>query len=104
MIAENGLFHRNWNRRPAQGESFTNIRSRFLPFIESLIQNESFNGAHILLIGHGGLFKLMLPLILTNIDAPLAAAHGIGHTGCIIAEFQPTGFNCRQWGEIDLAY
>jgi broad specificity phosphatase PhoE len=101
-IANDWLLHHNWERRPEQGENFVDIKNRFLPFIEALTQNTSLTEAHILLIGHGGLFKLMLPLILTNIDFPFVAEQGISHTDCITAELHPDGFRCFQWGEIYL--
>jgi broad specificity phosphatase PhoE len=90
------------NRRPDRGESFLVIKNRFLPFIETLTQDASLANAHILLVGHGGLFKLMLPLILTNIEDPFVPAQGISHTDCIITEPQPDGFKCLQWGKIHL--
>jgi broad specificity phosphatase PhoE len=99
-IADDWLLHQNWHRRPDQGESFLDIRDRFLPFMETLTQDASLANAHILLVGHGGLFKLMLPLILPNIDSSFASIQGINHTDCIIAELQPDGFRCLQWGEI----
>lgn len=101
-IAEDWLLHHNWERRPDQGESFLDIKHRFLPFIEQLTQPASLHDKHMLLVGHGGLFKLMLPLILTNIDVPFVTQHPISHTDCIIAELQPNGLQCLQWGEIQL--
>jgi len=83
--------------RPEGGESFVDIQNRFLPFIEAL-KNE--DEGHILLIGHGGIFHLMLPLILTNIDNDFVRSHGIGHTECIDAELHSDGFICRQWGAV----
>jgi broad specificity phosphatase PhoE len=85
--------------KPEGGESFVDIRNRFLPFIESFKQDRD---EHVLLVGHGGLFHLMLPLVLSNIDNDFVYAHGIGHTECIIAELRAEGFVCLQWGEIQL--
>jgi broad specificity phosphatase PhoE len=82
--------------KPEGGESFVDIQNRFVPFIESLKRDDD---DHILLIGHGGLFRLMLPLILTNIDNDFVASHGIGHTECVIAELQADGLKCLQWGD-----
>lgn len=73
---------------------------RFLPFIATLTQDASLANAHILLVSHGGLFKLMLPLILSNIDTSFVSTQGINHTDYIIAELQPDEFRCLQWGEI----
>jgi probable phosphoglycerate mutase len=82
--------------KPEGGESFVDIQNRFLPFIESLKPNED---EDILLVGHGGLFHLMLPLILTNIDNDFVNSHGIGHTECVIAELRADSFVCLQWGD-----
>ena len=94
---EDWTLHHNYLNKPEGGECFVDIQNRFVPFIESLRHNSDEN---ILLIGHGGLFHLMLPLILTNVDNDFVSAHGIGHTECIIAELRSEGFICRQWGDI----
>ena len=54
----------------------------------------------LVLVGHGRIFRLMLPLVLTNIDQQFVHEHGIGHTTCIIAESHPEGLQCVQWGEV----
>lgn len=85
-----------YENKPEGGESFIEIRERFLPFLESLKKRSD---EHILLVGHGGLFHLMLPLVLTNIDRDFVKSRGIGHTETVIAELlTPEGFICRQWG------
>ena len=91
--------HHNYSNKPDGGECFLDIRERFLPFIESF-KHESDD--HVLLIGHGGLFHLMLPLVLTNIDNEFVRTHWIDHTECVIAEWHPEGFVCQQWGDIQL--
>jgi len=55
-----------------------------------------------LLVGHGGLFHLMLPLILSNIDDDFVRDHHISHTECVVAELQADGFKCLQWGDTQL--
>ena len=96
-IAEDWTVNHNYPRRPDGGECFLDIQNRFLPFIESLKHGDD---EHVLLIGHGGLFQLMLPLVLSNIDNDFVSSHGIGHTECVIAEYLSNEFVCRQWGDI----
>jgi probable phosphoglycerate mutase len=96
-IAEDWTLNHNYQRRPEAGECFLDIQNRFLPLIESLKHRKE---DHILLIGHGGLFQLMLPLVLRNIDHDFVRSHGIGHTACVIAELSCDGLICRQWGDI----
>jgi len=96
---EDWTIRHNYLSKPEGGESFVDIQERFLPFIESLKRDDD---DHILLVGHGGLFHLMLPLILTNINNDFVYAHGIGHTEYIVAELRADGFVCLQWGDKEL--
>ena len=94
---EDWTLRHDYLSKPEGGESFVDIQNRFMPFIESLKRNDD---EDILLVGHGGLFHLMLPLILTNIDNDFVRSHGVGHTECVIAELNSDGFVCLQWGDI----
>jgi len=87
----------NYRNKPEGGESFLDIQDRFLPFIELLKAGAD---RHILLIGHGGLLHLMLPLVLTNIDDVFVSVYGMDHTECVIAELCSDKFFCKQWGNI----
>lgn len=93
---------KDWDQRIEQGESFLDIQSRFVSFIEHLIQQHGASLAHILLVGHGGTYHTMLPLILRNIDFDFSRQHHIPNTAMIIAELTPEGLVCRQWGDIEL--
>lgn len=96
---EDWTLHHDFLSRPEGGESFVDIQNRFLPFIEFLKKS---NESHVLLVGHGGIFHLMLPLILTDIDNGFVRSYSIGHTECIVAELTSDGFVCLQWGDIQL--
>jgi broad specificity phosphatase PhoE len=69
-IAEDWVSNKNWLRKPDDGESFVEIHNRFVPFIEHLTHAGVRGDGRIVLIGHGGLFQLMLPLVFTNIITP----------------------------------
>jgi probable phosphoglycerate mutase len=96
---EDWTLRHNYSNKPEGGECFVDIQKRFVPFIERF-KHESED--QILLIGHGGLFQLMLPLVLTNIDNDFVRSHGIGHTEYVVAELCPGSFTCRQWADIQL--
>lgn len=97
-IAEDWMLHQNYLRKPEGGECFLDIRNRFTPFVEELTRDGAQRDDHILLVGHGGLFQLMLPLILINVDVAFAQSHGLGHTETILAEYRQEGLVCLQWG------
>jgi broad specificity phosphatase PhoE len=98
-IYEDWTVHHNYQRQPDGGECFLDIQNRFLPFIEALTYDGLHANHHILFVGHGGLFQLMLPLILTNVDNVFVRSNGIEHTDCVIAEQQAGGLVCLQWGQ-----
>lgn len=100
-IAEDWTVNHNYLRKPEGGESYLDIKKRFIPFIESLAQNSMHSQDHILFVGHGGLLQLMLPEILADIDHVFVRSHGIGHTQCIIVEVRSDQFVCEQWGDIE---
>jgi len=101
-IAEDWILNHNYLRKPEGGESFLEIKQRFIPFIESFRNKGPRTLDHILFVTHGGLLQLMLPEMLTNIDHDFVRSHGIGHTHCIVVEHQPGGFFCLQWGNTNL--
>ena len=88
----------NWEARIAGGESHLDIQARFIPFIESLQQQ--FTNENILLVGHGGLFGSMLPMIMTNLAFASIGEIQIDHTMPIIAEARSDGFYCTYWGKL----
>ena len=98
-IHDDWTLHHNYQRQPEGGECFLDIRNRFLPFIKALTDDSLHANHHVLFVGHGGLFQLMLPLLLTNIDNGFVRLHGIKHTDCVIAEQMAAGLACLQWGQ-----
>jgi broad specificity phosphatase PhoE len=86
---------RDYAARIEGGESFDDIRARFVPLIEEI--RESPPSGPVLLLGHGGTFHCMLPLIVLNITFDLVVEHGMGHTSVAIVEERPEGLVCVQW-------
>lgn len=94
---EDWVLRGQYTNKPEDGECFLDIQNRFVPFIDSLTQgNEDKN---ILLVGHGGLFTLMLPLVLTNIDHAFTTTRGLGNAEYVLARQGAGGLVCLRWGE-----
>lgn len=97
------LVRHEWGARIEQGESFFDIRQRFVPFIEQLVHDGATSPASdIVLVGHGGTYRCMLPLVLRNIDFSFVLEHGMGHTDVVVAELTADGLACLTWGELSL--
>ena len=99
---EDWTLRHNYTNKPEGGECFLDIRDRFIPFIQDLIGKDSNQESNLLLIGHGGLFLLMLPLILSNVDHPFAVSQGIGNAEYILADQRQNELVCLQWGRSHL--
>ena len=91
-------WHRGrWDSRIEQGESLLDIKERFAPFIEHLVEEYQHSSEGIVLVGHGGTYCRMLPLVLANVDSDFA--HPSSNTGYVVAEMRPEGLVCLTWCE-----
>lgn len=80
------LRHGELDHRLDEGESFNDIHARFVPFVHDVVGRYGAAPAEVALVAHGGLFRLMLPLVLANITAQFALEMPIPSTGIIRAE------------------
>lgn len=96
-VLDEWLIDGRWGSRIEGGESFTEIRQRFVPYIEELVAayGESLEG--IVLIGHGGLYRCMLPLVLEGVDHSLAMERVLSNTGYVEAELIGDRLVCVEW-------
>ncbi len=92
----------NWTERIPGGESHLEIQARFIPFIEGIIQTHQ--DENILLVGHGGTYHSMFPLIFEDLDRDSIRDLKIQYTMPIIGETQKDRFFCTQWGKLTLEY
>lgn len=82
----------NWTNQQQQkqkidcGEGFDEVKNRFFPFIENLVGRFRNTDANLLCIAHGGLYTMMLPLVLKNIDTQfIQQRQGFPYTSMIIS-------------------
>ena len=99
QLVDTWMLQRDWEQSIDGGESFLDIQRRFVPFIDSLIQQYGASQAQFLLVGHGGTYRCMLPLILNNIDFTFANWQRLPNTAIVSAETTPEGLVCLRWGE-----
>ena len=62
--------HGQYEQRIEGGESFLEVRARFVPFIEGLVTQYAATSAGIICVAHGGLYRMMLPLVLPPGEEP----------------------------------
>ena len=101
-VSTDWFTHKKWESRAEGGESFLDIKARFVPFVEGLVQAHGGLNGDIALVGHGGTFISMLPLVLGNVDHTFALENGMSNTGFVIAETNSDGLRCMEWCGINL--
>jgi probable phosphoglycerate mutase len=95
---EDWLIRRRWETRIEGGESFLDMERRFVPFVRGLAGDVAQrSGECIVLVGHGGLYACMLPLVLANVDFDRSADLPFPNTGYVLAETGPRGLTCLEW-------
>ena len=90
--------HQRWEERIKGGESFYEVKNRFVPFINGLVQKYQSTDANLLCVGHFGLYAMMLPLVLNNIDSKfIHEQKGFSFTDTVVSELTPKGLTCTDW-------
>lgn len=97
QVQEDWFFHNKPESKMPGGENLIEIKARFVPFIESLVEEHLDTDHNFLCVAHGGLYMAMLPLVLKNIDHAFANEQGIPHTTPTMAEVQKDGLYCTSW-------
>jgi broad specificity phosphatase PhoE len=98
QLFDDWMQHRHWPRRAPGGESFCDVKNRFVPFINRLLQDYRGTQTNLLCIGHDGLYWVILPLVLTNIDTEFILNHeSFPHASLIISELWPEVLVCLEW-------
>lgn len=90
---------RNWDMRIEEGESFNDIKNRLIPFIQNL-KNIHPDESNILLIGHGGTFRCIFPVILANIDYGYSNMNHLDNTEYLLAKTIDDKLKCIKWGKV----
>ncbi|MFZ0546230.1 MAG: histidine phosphatase family protein [Candidatus Promineifilaceae bacterium] len=94
------LRDKEWERRIEGGESFYDVQNRFIPFIDELVQQYQDTDTNLLCVGHGGIYWMMIPMVLKNIDVSYVVERQGFHYGTLItAEVGPEGLVCRKWDD-----
>jgi probable phosphoglycerate mutase len=103
----------DWDARIEGGESYNDMRARFLPFLHELEDAYGVDaiappwapasGAHVLLIAHGGILRSMLPLFVSNLKTEDAFTWQFGYATPIVVERRGGEWICLSWGDEILA-
>lgn len=86
------------DQKPPQGESMNDQLNRFLPFMNSVVQNHPENST-LLFVGHGGLYRQVLPVFAANLDSKWCNFNPLKNTEYVVINSSDNGqWLCQQWG------
>jgi len=84
--------------RLAGGESLDELRQRVHGFVHDLQARHAASDA-ILLVGHGGVFRVTLPGLLENVTFGFSHAHPMDHGTVVRATVADGRLTCTRWGD-----
>jgi probable phosphoglycerate mutase len=79
------------------GESYLDIQARFVPFVQDLVRQYGASEANLLLVAHGGIYRLMLSRVLANVELAYAASHPLDYASTIVAEVRDGDLIAVEW-------
>jgi broad specificity phosphatase PhoE len=83
------------------GESFNDMKTRFLPFLTNIIEEKN-QQSDIILVSHGGMLHQMLPLVLANVDRTFTKHHPLGNCELVVTKPQRAKLVCKEWAGVKL--
>jgi|SRR5581483_3163673 broad specificity phosphatase PhoE len=101
-LFETWIMKRDLDARMPGGESFNDLRARFIPLVGGLVQQYQDTDANLLLVAHAGIYHAMLPLLLTNVGYAFGYKHILGNAALVLAEQREEGLVCLSWDGLEL--
>ncbi len=91
-----------WNRGQPEakmdgGESLSDQKGRFLPFMSRLLAQHGPTGGAIVLVAHSGIYRNMLPLVFDNIDMKFSMANKLANASYAKGELRDGRLHCVEW-------
>lgn len=86
-----------FEERPPGGESFVELRARFVPFLERVVAKHAGTDANVLFVAHGGIYHALLPVVLDNIGFEYTYQHLLSNTAFVVAENRGKALHCLEW-------
>jgi broad specificity phosphatase PhoE len=99
QVTEQWMVYDNHDARIEGGESYNDIKARFMPFVAGLEEMYRHTDAALLLVSHGGTLRGMLPLLVSNLDNAAVLHRPFSYATPIVVELRDGEWVCLRWGE-----
>lgn len=90
----------DFDARSPGGESLSDMRDRFVPFVSMTMEKHLGGPGVVLMITHGGLLTATLPFIFENLDVSFVQARSIEHLAIIKGKLVDGRLACLEYNGI----
>ncbi|GAB1543869.1 histidine phosphatase family protein [Scytonema sp. NUACC21] len=94
------LINEQYERSAPDGESYNDLRSRFVPFVTRTIEQYSSIPQVLIFVAHGAILSTMLPLVFKNVSRQFALANILPNTGVVKGELRNGHLICTDWNGV----
>lgn len=102
-LAQRWTIGKDIDARHRDGESFSDVQRRFLPFVRELMNRHALDDGVIVIVAHSATLGLLTPVLATNIPADFALRNPLPHAGVIKTELRDSNLHCTEWAGISSA-
>ena len=96
-LARKWTVEKDFEARHAEGESFTDVQRRFLPFVREVMNRHSQDSGVVLIVAHAATIGFMLPMLAGNVPSDYALLHPLPNTGIVKTELRDSRLFCLDW-------
>ena len=79
------------------GESLYDLRARFLPFWDELLERHSYENGLLIIVTHGGVLAFMLPELCDEVSTDYTMANLVGNAGIVRTIVEDGQLTCIDW-------
>ncbi len=99
-LASRWVIEKDLGARIGEGESFSDVQRRFLPFVRELMNRHVDDTGVVVVVSHGATLGLLVPVLATNVPADFALRHPLRNTSIIKTELRDGVLFCTEWAGI----
>jgi len=99
-LARRWLIDKDDPYRHGDGESFAQVKHRFEPFAQTLVERHKNDNGVVVLVSHGATLAFMMPSLVANVPAQFALTHPLPNTGIVKTELRDGKLICTEWAGV----
>jgi broad specificity phosphatase PhoE len=101
-IKKRWYLHQDFDASLPGGESLNQMRARFVPIVNAVLDRYYRESGIVLMVSHGSFMAAMLPFVFENIDFAFTQSHPINHLCPIKGEIREGQFRCVEFDGLPL--